>query len=497
MAFVSIRIITGDVARLAGCSEKPPEFTKDRKKEAMNITDTMAGRDLEALRAAIAGQVFVPGEAGYDQARQAWNLAVDTRPAVVVVAESAADVAQAVRYARAHRMRIAPQGTGHGAPPLEPLDGAMLLRTTRMRKVRIDPAARTARAEAGAVWQDVIVPAAEHGLAGLAGSSPNVGVAGYTLGGGLGWLARRYGLAANSVTAAELVTPGGDLVRADADHEPDLFWAIRGGGGSVGVLTALEMWLYPVRELYAGVLFFPIERAAEVLHIWQAWTGTVPDEVTSLAHLVRFPPLPEIPDPLRGRAFAMVEAAYLGDAGSGANLIRPLRALGPQLDTFAMIPASALGQLNMDPPQPAPLQGDGALLADFPAAAIDALVAAAGPDADTPLASVEIRHLGGALARPAAGGGAQPAIEASYMIFSAGFAPAPELAAAVREQAQAVKDALAAWHARFDYYNFAETPAPAGAVLPPASYQRLQKIKTSYDPDQMIISAHPVWPTRP
>ena len=257
----------------------------------MNITDTMAGHGLDALRTAIAGQLFVPGEAGYDQARQAWNLAVDQRPAVVVEAGSAADVAQAVRFARAHGIRIAPQGTGHGAGPLEPLDGAMLLRTTRMRTVRIDPAARTARAEAGATWPDVTIPAAQHGLAALAGSSTTVGVTGYTLGGGLGWLARRYGLAANSVTAAELVTPDGDLVRADADHEPDLFWAVRGGGG-IGVVTALEMRLYPVGELYAGSLFFPIARAAEVLHAWRAWTGTVPDEVTSQGRLVRLPPAP-------------------------------------------------------------------------------------------------------------------------------------------------------------------------------------------------------------
>ena len=224
MDLVSARILTGDVARLAGFHEKATgmrQGKKERRKEAMNTTDTSASRDLEALRAALAGQVFVPGGAGYEQARQGWNLAVDTRPAVVVEAGSAADVAQAVRYARAHGMRIAPQGTGHGAESLEPLDGAMLLRTTRMRKVRIDPATRTARAEAGAVWQDVTVPAAEHGLAALAGSSPDVGVTGYTLGGGLGWLARRYGLAANSVTAVELVTPDGDLVRADAGHEPD------------------------------------------------------------------------------------------------------------------------------------------------------------------------------------------------------------------------------------------------------------------------------------
>jgi FAD/FMN-containing dehydrogenase len=242
----------------------------------MNTPSTAVLRITQTLKAAIAGQVFVRGEAGYDQGRQAWNLAMDQRPAIVVQAESAADVAQAVRYARAHGMRIAPQGTGHGAEPLEPLDGAMLLRTTHMRQVRIDPSARTARAEAGAVWTDVTVPAGQYGLAALAGSSPNVGVTGYTLGGGLGWLARRYGLAANSVTAAELVTPGGDLVRADAGHEPDLFWAVRGGGG-VGVVTALEMRLYPVRELYAGDLFFPIARAAEVLHAWREWTDTVPD----------------------------------------------------------------------------------------------------------------------------------------------------------------------------------------------------------------------------
>ena len=462
----------------------------------MNTTDTIAGRGLEALRAAITGQVSVPGEAGYDQARQAWNLAVDQRPAVVVEAGSAADVAQAVRYARARGIRIAPQGTGHGAGPLEPLDGAMLLRTTRMRTVHIDSAARTARAGAGAVWQDVTVPAAQHGLAALAGTAANVGVTGYTLGGGLGWLARRYGLAANNVTAAELVTPDGDLVRADADHEPDLFWAVRGGGG-IGVVTALEMRLYPVRDLYAGDLFFPIQRAAEVLHAWRDWTATVPDEVTSLVHLLQLPPLPQLPEPLRGRAFAMVEAAYLGDAGTGAELTQPLRRLGPELDSFATIPPPALGQLNMDPDQPVPARADGALLADFPGAAIDALVGLAGPDTGTVLASVEVRHLGGALARPAPGGGAQPSIDANYLVAAVGATPTPDLAAAVRAQARAVKDALAPWHAGYGYYNTEDTPAPASAVLPPASRRRLQEIKAAYDPGQAIISAHPVQPARP
>jgi FAD/FMN-containing dehydrogenase len=462
----------------------------------MNTPTAINPRATETLRAAISGEVFVPGDFGYDQARQAWNLAADQRPSVVVLAGSAADAMHAVRFARSQGLRIAPQGTGHGSEPLESLQGVMLLRTARMRRVGVDPASRTAWAEAGALWQDVTVPAGEHGLAALAGTSPNVGVTGYTLGGGIGWLARRYGLAANSVTAAELVTPDGHLVRADADHEPDLFWAVRGGGGSVGVVTALQMRLYPVRDLYAGALFFPIQRAAEVLHAWRQWTSTVPDEVTSLGRILRLPPLPEVPEPLRGRAFALVEAAYLGDAGTGAELTQPLRQLGPDLDTFATIPAPALQRLNMDPDQPVPSQGDGAFLADVPAAAIDALIAVAGPGADTLLASVEIRHLGGALARPAPGGGAQPSIDASFLMFAGGLTPTSALARAVRGQAQAVKDALAPWHASYDYYNFEETPAAASAVLPPASYHRLQKIKASYDPDQIIISAHPVWPSR-
>ncbi len=418
-------------------------------------------------------------------------LAADQRPAVVVEAESAADVRPAVLFARSHGLRVAPQGTGHGAVPLEPLDSALLLRTSRMRGVRIDPDAQTARADAGALWQDVIGPASDHGLVALAGTSPNVGVTGYTLGGGLGWLARCHGLAANSVTAAEMVTPDGQLVRADADHEPDLFWAVR-GGGSVGVVTALEMRLYPVREAYAGVLFFPLRQAADVLHSWREWTISIPDEMTSVGRIMRFPPLPALPDHLRGQAFAMVEAVYLGDEGTGAELIAPLRQLGPEIDTFATMPAAALGNLHMDPTEPVPALGDGVLLTDFSAAATDALVAQAGPDADTPLTSVEVRHLGGALGRSASGAGAQSSINASYLLFDTGMGPTSEAAALVREHTQAVRDALTPWHASYGPYNFTDSPATADTVLPPESFRRIQQIKTSYDPDDVIISQHPV-----
>jgi FAD/FMN-containing dehydrogenase len=460
----------------------------------MSTSNTLTRPGGETLKSMIAGPVFLAGDDGYDEARQAWHLAADQRPAIVVFAESVVDIVRALRFARSQGMRVAPQSTGHGALSLEPLDGAMLLKTSRMRQVDIYPATRTARAEAGAEWEDVTVPAGEYGLAALAGTSPNVGVIGYTLGGGIGWLARRYGLAANSVTAVEIVTPDGRLVRADADHEPDLFWAVRGGGGSVGVVSALEMMLYPVPQFYAGALFFPIERASEVLNTWRRWTDTVPDGLTSLGRILRLPPVPEVPQFLRGRAFVLVEAAYLGDAQAGADMLRPLRTLGPELDTFATIAAPALAQLNMDPEQPIAGVGDGAFLADFPAGAIDTLLTLVGPDADTPLATIEIRHLGGALSRQAAGGGAQPTIDARYAMFALGFAPTPTQAETARSSVRALKNALTAWHADYDYYNFVETPAEADVVLPHASHERLRRIKATYDPDQTIISAHPVQP---
>jgi hypothetical protein len=447
------------------------------------------------LRAVIGGDVHAPGDAGYDAARSAFNLALDLRPAAIVVAESSSDVVNAIRFAGSTGLRIAPQGTSHGAGALGSLDDAILLKTTRMRGVEIYPATRTARVEAGAEWQDVTVPAAEHGLAALAGSAPDVGVVGYTLGGGLGWLARRYGLSANSVVAVDVVTTDGRLVRADKHVESDLFWAVCGGGGSVGVVTAIEIQLYPVREVYAGALFFPLERASEVLHAWREWTDTVPDEVTSVGRIMQFPPIPEIPEPLRGNSYALVEAAYLGDEFEGAELMRPLRELGPVMDTFAMIPAPALQQLHMDPPEPVPYEGDGMLLADAPAGAIDAMVATAGAGSGSPLLSVELRQLGGALAEGSPDA-AQGRIEAKFGMFAVGMAITPEMGEAVSSHVRVIKETLAPWRADFNYYNFVESNAGADEVLPADSYRRMREIKAKYDPSEMIVSAHPVRPAR-
>lgn len=454
----------------------------------MLAATTVAGK-LEELAARLDGELVLPEAENWEQARLAWNLAVVQEPAAVVYPESAADVVETVRFARTAGLRVAPQSTGHGAAPLGDLSDTILLKTERLRGVAIDAEARIARAGAGVVWAEVVEQAVEHGLTALHGSAPDVGVVGYTLGGGIGWLARRHGLAANSVTAVELVTGTGELVRVDAENEPELFWAVRGGGGGFGVVTAIEFRLYPVRELYAGVLFFPVERAAEVLHAWRAWVETVPEEMTSVGRLMSFPPFPDVPESLRGKSFALVEAAFLGDESDGAALLRPLRELRPALDTFAPVPAAALSDLHMDPPHPVPGAGDGLLLRDAPADAIDVLVA--HEQGGSPLLSVELRHLGGALGRVEPGAGVAGSLEAGFALFAVGIAPTPETKEAVESHTASLTRALAPWAAERAYVNFTETAGAGDRFFAADAVARLRAVKAAVDPRGVLRANHP------
>ena len=446
------------------------------------------------LRDLLDGEVILPSDPEWDAARTAWNLAADQHPVAVVFAESADDVVAVVDYARRRGLHVTTQGTGHFAATLHSLDDTILIRTCRLRGLEIDPETQTARAEAGVLWEEVSLAAAEHGLAGLAGSSPDVGVVGYTLGGGLGWLARRYGLAANSVTAVELVTADGEPVRADRDNEPELFWAIRGGGGSFGIVTAIEFTLYPVPEVYAGVLFFPVERASEVLKAWREWVDATPNEVTSVGRLMSFPPIPQIPEPLRGTSFVLVEATYIGDEADGAALIQPLRELGPAMDTFATIPVEELRHLHMDPPEPVPGAGDGMNLADLTPEAIDALVEVQGAGSGSPLLSVEIRQLGGVLAEPSPEHGAVGTFDAAFAMFGVGMALDAEMKEAVEAYAAKVKATLAPWAADRGYFNFADRPQDGEGLYPSETYRRLAEIRADVDPDELFRATHPIRP---
>jgi len=433
-----------------------------------------------------------PHDPGWDEARRAWNLAVAQQPAAVALPESVEDVVAVVRWARSRGLRIAPQATGHSAGAMGSLAHTVLVKMERMRGVEIDAANRRARVAAGTVWAEVSVAAAEHGLAALAGSSHDVGVVGYSLGGGISHLARKHGLAANAITAIELVNAEGEVVRADAENEHELFWALRGGGGSFGIVTAIEIALLPIEEVYAGVLFFPIERGAEVLHAWRRWIDDIPEEVMSIGRFLQFPPIPNIPEPLRGKSFVVIEATYIGDEESGAELLRPLRELGPVMDTFATIPVEQLQELHMDPPAPVPGHGDGMLLNDLPEYAIDQLVAVAGAESGSPLISVEVRHLGGALARKSPGHGALASIDADFALFAVGVAPTPEAKAAAKAHVECVQTAMSQWDAGRDYLNWTERRERGERLFGQITYRRLQAVKAAVDPDDLFRSNHPV-----
>jgi FAD/FMN-containing dehydrogenase len=458
------------------------------------IFTTQEDAGVGALRTVLDGELVLPADPDWNAARLAWNLAADQRPAAIVFAESADDIVGVVDHARANGLHVATQGTGHFATTLHSLEDTILLKTSRLRDVEIDPDARRARVEAGVLWEEVALAAAEHGLAALAGSAGDVGVVGYTLGGGLGWLACRYGLAANSVVAVELVTADGRLVRADRDNEADLFWAVRGGGGSFGIVTALEFALYAVSEVYAGALFFPYERAAEILEAWRTWVGGTPNELTSVGRLMQFPPMPQVPEPVRGKSFAIVEAAFIGSEEDGAELLRPLRELGPAVDTFAVIPVQELRFLHMDPPEPVPGAADGMNLADVTPETIDALVAVAGPGSGSPLLSVELRQLGGAVAEGSPDHGAVGSFDAGFALFGIGMAPNPEMKAVVESHVAALKEALAPWSADRSYFNFADRLMDGETLYPPETYRRLQAVKTAVDPEELFRASHPIRP---
>ena len=439
--------------------------------------------------------IIMPGDPGWDDARQAWNLTVDQDPAAVALPACAQDVAEVICFARSRGLRVAAQATGHSAAPLGSLAGTILVKTSSLRQVSIDPAARIARAEAGAVWLDVVEAAAGHGLAALAGSAPDVGVAGYTIGGGISWLSRAYGLAANNVEAIEVVTADGRLVRADASTETDLFWALRGGGGSFGVVTAIELRLFPIAEIYAGLLWWPAEAAAEVLQAWRELTqGDVPDEFTSAARLVHFPQLPGIPEHVRGRSFAIITVVHLGTPAEAGALLAPLRALRPVTDTVQTIPAKALSHVHMEPEQPTPSIGDGLMLASLPADAITTLVRVAGPAAGTPLLAAELTHIGGEMKRARPTNGALAAIDAEYALHAVGVAPVPQAAEAVAASVAAVRDAMSPWAARQMYLNLADTSRDPASFWTAQAYRRLRRIKTAVDPDDLIRANHPVAP---
>jgi FAD/FMN-containing dehydrogenase len=407
-----------------------------------------AARRLERL---LHGAVHAPGDAGYDAQRQPLHPTIDPRPALVVEAANAADVRTAVLAARDNDLALAVQATGHGTHV--PSDGGLLLKTSAMATVLVDPDRRIARVGPGARWGGVLAAAAPCGLAPLSGSSPDVGVTGYTLGGGVGWLARKHGFASDSLLRAEIVTEDGRIVLASADHNPDLFWALRGGGGNFGVVTSLELRLHPVSEVYAGTAYFPIERAADVLGRYREWLADAPDSLSTAVLLTRMPD---------GRRALALKAMHVGPADEAERLLAPLRAVaGPALldglrpTRFADAAMGGTAPKHLD------------LLETLPDAVIDTLVHASDE------ATVEVRHWGGAMARPGADAG--PSGHRT-----------PPLSVIIDTPDAAVVEALRPHATGGTFLNFLSDRTRVPDAFTAADYARLREVKQAYDPENIF-----------
>ncbi len=448
--------------------------------------------DVELLRGRVHGPVYAAGDDGLAAEVATWNVAVQHTPVIAVGATCAADVAAAVSWAVAHGLGVAVQATGHG--PVRNAAGALMITTRRMQGVSIDPRRRVARVEAGVKWKRVMEAAAELGLAGLCGSSSDVGVVGYTLGGGVGSLGRKYGFAADAVRAVEIVTADGRQRTLSADSEPELFWAVRGGKGNFGIVTAIEIELVPIGGLYAGGIFFAGEHMAAVLHAFRRWAPTLPEEVGTSIAILRMPDEEFVPPPLRGQTAVHLRYAYSGTyVGEGERLLAPMREAGRVLlGSVGPIRTDEMDSIHMDPVDPMPAWEKGQLLTELTEEGVDALLAVAGPQAQIPLAMIEIRLMGGALGRQARVPNAVAGRDGAFTLMALGpFVP--ELAEVVPAVGRTVLGALAPWKAAGTPVNFlgdVSGPEEVAAAYPPGVFERLAQVKAAVDPARVFSSGH-------
>ena len=451
---------------------------------------TVALVGTDRLRASVCGDVLLPGDPGYDEACTAWNTTRLHQPAVVVIAESANDVVEAVRFAADSGLGLGVQATGHGVA--RTADGGVLVRTERLDGVIVDAGRRTALVESGATWAPVLAAAQAHGLAPLLGSSPGVGAVGYTLGGGIGWLARKYGTAADSVRSFEVVTSAGHLVRASSEENAELFWALRGGGpGNLGVVTAMEIDLFPVATVYGGNMLYPAAAAGEVVERFAAWVADAPDELTSSVVLMNFPPFETVPEPLRGKSFTIVRGCWCGPVDEGVALLDGWReAMPPIVDQWAEMPFSAVATISNDPTGPMPAEGSGGWLTTLDGEVADVLSAGTFPVAGPPLlAFTEVRHVGGAVARADRSGAAFAGRDHEFLLNAIGPAPTPELGRAVVAHVAGIKQALGSSLASRTYPNLThgeERVAAAATSFDPGACARLRALKAEVDPDDVL-----------
>jgi len=445
---------------------------------SLTSTDTFA----QHLDGALAGRLLLPGDDGFEAAATPWNLAVRQPVAAVVEAADVDDVAAAVRHARDAGLTVAAQSTGHGASG--DVAGTVLVRTRALDAVEVDPVRRTARVGAGATWGAVQAAAAPHGLTTLLGSAPGVGAVGYTLGGGLGWFGRVHGLAADHVRSFDVVDAGGEQRTVDAASDPELFWALRGGGGDLAVVTSMEIGLVEVRAFSGGRLVWPAEHAAEVLAVFREVTAAAPPELSVWLTRVEAPGAP---------AVVVVHAAFLGDAAEARALLTRFAAvpgaLGPGVEAaIGPVALAGVGEITADPTDPAAGRSRAELLRGIDGEAVERLFTS--PVA--PLLMLQLRHLGGALAAPGTDAGALGAIAEPYLLYAFGLAFDPDLSTAVARRLEALPAELAGVATMRKPATFLAPGESAAAAYDDAALARLRHLKRTRDPRGTVRGSYPL-----
>jgi hypothetical protein len=435
-----------------------------------------------------------PGEAAYDAATQVFNLSAPAKPAAAVTAHSVVDIRDALDYAVTNRLPVRVHTTGHASAGTRPEDGAVLIRTALAGAVEVDATRQVARIPAGTRWGAVVEATAPHGLTAPHGSSPSVGAVGYLLRGGMSFYGRKVGLAANSVRAIELVTADGVERRVDANNDPELFWALRGGGGGLGVVTALEVALFPVAKVITGGAYWPAEHAERLLNIWLKWTDDAPREATTSVRVINLPPVDGVPPALAGRTMFAVDGAVLSTTEDvtqarqiADDLLAPLRAVAePVMDTWALTDPPSVLHAHMDPSDPLPFHGDHMLLGALGEEGAEAYLRVLGPGSGSPLVVGGLRQLGGAFAEPDPAGGALSHLEARYSYAGSGVPFGPVTPDALHGHCTKVRAALSTWDTGRTVPGFVEDVSRPQRHLDDDGITAVDAVRVRVDPDGLF-----------
>ena len=434
--------------------------------------------------------VAFPGDPAFEAATQVFNLSAPAQPVAALTAHTIDEIRAAIRYADSEGLQVRVHTTGHASAARRPVSDAVLIRTELDGGVEVDAAARVARMPAGTKWGAVVEAATPHGLTGPHGSSGRVGVVGYLLGGGMSFYGRKVGLGVNSIRAIELVTADGELRRVDASSDPELFWALRGGGGGFGVVTAIEIELFPAANVITGAAYWPAEHAERLMSIWRQWTLDAPWEATTSVRIMNLPPLDVVPEPLRGRTTVSIDGAFLSQTEDltdvtrqAEELLGPLRAVAePVLDSWQLTTPAAVLQAHMDPEDPVPFVGEHMLLSEIGADGQAEFLRVAGPGSGSPFIVAGLRQLGGAFAVPNPAGGALTHLDARYSYAGSGVPAGPPTAEDLRSHSAKVRAALSPWETGRTVPSFVEDFDQPQGHLGADALERVDRVRARVDP---------------